>query len=87
VQFFINKEREKGHKVGILWSGKKNNFQHAQKVIHLGESEKEVATKLYASLRSFKKVDVDSIICIVESPSQIGQAVVDRLQRAATEIY
>lgn len=88
VQYFINKEKEQGNRVGMLLCGKeKTNFHNVQKFIHLGESEKEVAANLYASLRSFTKVEVDSIICVIESTNNIGQAVMDRLQRAATEIY
>jgi len=88
AQQFIDKKKKKGLKVGILWCGKLQRvFQPVEKVIHLGDNEKEIAKNLYASLRSFKKGDVDSIICIVPSTNDIGQVVIDRLQRAATEIY
>lgn len=51
----------------------------------LGDNIHEIATHLYDGLRKYKQGDVDLIICEAFSDSGVGQAVMNRLQKAATE--
>lgn len=58
----------------------------ADKKMSLGESEEEAAQNLYRSLRLLSKENVDYIVCEGFSKTGVGQAIMDRLERAATYI-
>jgi len=85
IQGIIRQEQENGKRVGLLASNQKVDQLHADEKIPLGESIREVATHLYDGLRTFKQGDVDLIICEAFPEEGIGQAVMNRLKKAATE--
>src|SRR5699024_9778843 len=56
----------------------------ADKVISLGANATEIAVHLYDGLRTFKEGDVDLILCQAFSETGIGQAIMNRLKKAAS---
>src|SRR5690625_2144577 len=82
----IEQEVKTGTRVGALISPSTAKNIQADKIIIFGENEIDMASRLYDSLRSFKKNDVDIIICESFSKKGVGEAVMDRLERAATTI-
>lgn len=86
LQQVIYEELMMGKRVGVLASENVAREIKATSVINLGSSDKDIAMNLYKSLRTFKKLDVDIIICEGFSKDGIGEAVMDRLTRAASSI-
>lgn len=86
IQRVIFTEQEKGNRVGALVSSQTAKVVQADTVIPLGYEEKEMAMNLYHSLRSIRKSIVDVVICESLPRNNVGDAVMDRLQRAATKI-
>lgn len=85
IQQLINDEREKGKKIGVLASSQTSAKLEVEDTYPLGDNIHEIATHLYDGLRKYKQGDVDLIICEAFSDSGVGQAVMNRLQKAATE--
>lgn len=85
VQTIIDKEQSQGKRVGLLASSENTGRLTADQVVSLGDSLAHVATNLYDALRSFKKTDVDLIVCTTFPEVDIGQAIMNRLQKAATK--
>ncbi|MBU8789911.1 L-threonylcarbamoyladenylate synthase [Oceanobacillus caeni] len=85
IQQLINDEREKGKKIGVLASSQTSAKLEVEDSYPLGDNIHEIATHLYDGLRKYKQGDVDLIICEAFSDSGVGQAVMNRLQKAATE--
>ncbi|WP_306465045.1 Sua5 family C-terminal domain-containing protein, partial [Virgibacillus salexigens] len=56
----------------------------ADEAIALGENLSEIAANLYHALRTFKQSNVDIIICEAFPEKGIGQAVMNRLKKAAS---
>lgn len=84
IQITIDKEQADGKRVGLLGSAHDVAELTADQTIPLGNTLPEIATQLYDALRSFKKTDVDVIICTTFPETGIGQAVMNRLNKAAT---
>ncbi|WP_337019611.1 L-threonylcarbamoyladenylate synthase [Oceanobacillus massiliensis] len=85
IQTIINKEKTRGNRLGILASERTAGLIQADEIISLGTDITEIAAHLYDGLRKFKQGDVDIIICEAFSEDGIGQAVMNRLKKAATE--
>ncbi|RKQ34386.1 L-threonylcarbamoyladenylate synthase [Oceanobacillus halophilus] len=85
IQNVTDQERELGKKVGILASKQTAELLKADEILSLGENIHEIATHLYDGLRKFKQGDVDIIVCEAFSEEGIGQAVMNRLKKAASE--
>lgn len=84
----VKQEKSQGYKVGLIWTGNlSDSFQNLDKAIFIGNDSKEIARNLYSSFRKFKKNEVDIVICFIQSKKQAGQAVLDRVKRAATLFY
>jgi len=86
MQLIIDQNKEKGLRVGALVQVKTAKAIQADKIVTLGDNEEQMAKKLYDALRSFKQDEIDIVICESFSRKGIGQAVMDRLERAATKI-
>ncbi|MFD1852187.1 L-threonylcarbamoyladenylate synthase [Oceanobacillus bengalensis] len=84
IQETIDKEQQAGKRVAVLVSSKIVGSVNADEILSLGETMNEVATHLYDGLRRFKQGDVDIIICEAFSEEGIGQAVMNRLRKAAS---
>lgn len=85
IQLIIDHEQNKAKRIGVLASTSTAESLYAEKVISLGKNLNEIAANLYKGLRIFKKEDIDLIICESFPESGIGQAVMNRLKKAANE--
>lgn len=85
MQSVINEEKSKGKKVAVLASNERCEQIKADVCIRLGENITEAASNLYKSLRSFNKEEVDLIIAEVFPHAGIGEAVMNRLTKAAVK--
>ena len=85
IQTVIDQERSKSFRVAVLAGTKTAEKLQAEKVIPLGKNLDEIATHLYSGLRMFSKQDIDLIICEIFPETGIGQAVMNRLNKAANE--
>lgn len=86
MQATIDEQQIKGNRVGVLASEQIARQLHHVEIRNLGSNLHEVASNLYDGLRAFKQGDVDVIICEAFSEEGIGQAVMNRLKKAASEI-
>ncbi|ARI76065.1 L-threonylcarbamoyladenylate synthase [Halobacillus mangrovi] len=80
--------KEEGHRVGVIVS-----MELAEKLNHdlvslCGSRDRlnEVAGRLYAALREFKKADVDVILCETFPQTGVGAAIMNRLTKASVNI-
>lgn len=85
IQMIINREQAKSLRVGVLASTNTAHNLHGDKIISLGHHLNEIAANLYSGLRTFKKEDIDLIVCESFPESGIGQAIMNRLRKAANE--
>lgn len=84
LQQIISAEQHKGNRVGLLASTNTAEQLEADAKLSLGRDASEFATKLYESLRHFKSGEVDLIICEAIPQTGIGEAVMNRLKKAAS---
>lgn len=84
IQAVIKEEQKKGKRVGLLASKDLAEKLEADDKQSLGDSIDTVAAQLYDGLRYFKQTKVDLIICEAFPEKGIGQAVMNRLKKAAT---
>jgi L-threonylcarbamoyladenylate synthase len=80
----IDQLQAEGKRVGLMGTAQMIDGLHAHSTISLGETMEQVATNLYDALRTFKREDVDVIVCQSFSERGIGQAVMNRLTKAAS---
>lgn len=81
----IRKHQLAGEKVGVLtMDAASGNL--GDKVFLLGKSKEEIAAQLYRSLRDMRQTDVDVVIAIGLNKITAGEAVMDRLKKAASLI-
>ncbi|WP_404456503.1 threonylcarbamoyl-AMP synthase [Virgibacillus necropolis] len=87
IQSVIDQELTKGNKVGVMASDETALLLQSDQVKQLGSRDNlaEIANNLYDVLRSFKNGDTDLIICEVFPETGIGQAIMNRLQKAAVK--
>ncbi|MFD1020079.1 L-threonylcarbamoyladenylate synthase [Thalassobacillus hwangdonensis] len=87
--FFIQQLREleqQGKRVGVIASTQFINKIEDANALSVGSRKdlKEVAVNLYKALRHFKKADVDVILCEAFPNEGVGEAIMNRLQKAAS---
>lgn len=84
----LQKYQQEGKKVGVLVSEELSREIAADVVVSCGSREEiaSVANQLYQSLRTFKSSDVDIILAETFNEDGVGQAVMNRLRKAATYI-
>nr|WP_201777676.1 L-threonylcarbamoyladenylate synthase [Ornithinibacillus californiensis] len=73
-----------GKRVGVLANRNTLEKLNVSEAISLGESPEEVAANLYDGLRRFRQEDVDIILCDTYQEIGIGQAIMNRLRKAAS---
>src|SRR5690625_2998077 len=83
LQQLIEIYKAKGKRVGILAREQLLAKVTAEYKVSLGKTLEDVGKKLYDALRSFKRDDVDMIICETFPQTGLGQAIMNRLQKAA----
>lgn len=86
LQPSIDAERGKNLRVGALVTPPLAHSIQADKLYFLGKDETEIAQHLYEVLRSLKKQEVDIVFVAAVSTQAVGQAVLDRLKKAAIKI-
>ncbi|TFJ93371.1 L-threonylcarbamoyladenylate synthase [Lentibacillus salicampi] len=84
IQGVIDKERDNRKRVGVMASTETADKLQADQIIPLGSDLREIAASLYDALRIFKNGDVDLIVCETFPQIDIGQAIMNRLKKAAT---
>lgn len=84
IQSIIDTERAQHKRVGVMASTVTARRIQADQVIPLGDNLQEVAAGIYDALRKFKNGDVDLIVCETFPETNIGQAIMNRLKKAAT---
>ncbi|KHE67387.1 Sua5 family C-terminal domain-containing protein, partial [Halobacillus sp. BBL2006] len=79
---------EEGQRVGVIASKELANQLDHERVIACGSRDRlnEVAGRLYAALREFKKADVDVILCESFKETGVGAAIMNRLTKASVKI-
>ncbi|MEN2767280.1 L-threonylcarbamoyladenylate synthase [Ornithinibacillus xuwenensis] len=85
VQQVVEQLATKGERVGVLASRDTIEKIEGAEKISLGESLEDIAANLYEGLRRFKQGEVDIILCETYPEIGIGQAIMNRLQKAATK--
>jgi L-threonylcarbamoyladenylate synthase len=85
LQQLIEKERSEGRKVGVLTTTENEDFYKADSVIACGTRENlaTVASSLYDVLRLFDQRDVDVIFSEMFPSTGVGEAIMNRLMKAA----
>lgn len=83
----INQLKADGKRVGVIVSEETSASLQGAEIFTCGSKYdlKEVAVKLYESLRSFDSKEVDVILCETFSEDGVGQAVMNRLRKAASQ--
>ena len=84
----IDQYRSNGQKVGVLASEELASVLSADKIHMCGtiENVATIASQLYQSLRAFKQTEVDIILAEVFPTEGLGQAIMNRLTKAANQI-
>lgn len=85
IQRLIEEEQLQGKKVGILTTSENENFYKADYIFACGTRTdlKSVAANLYDGLRSFNHEPVDIIFSEIFPTEGVGQAIMNRLMKAA----
>ncbi|ASN04055.1 L-threonylcarbamoyladenylate synthase [Virgibacillus necropolis] len=85
-QEIIDHEQKNGKKIGVMASYETASRVQADQIIQLGSRDdlSEVAINLYDALRAFKNANIDLILCEAFPEEGIGQAIMNRLQKAAS---
>ncbi|GAB3789364.1 L-threonylcarbamoyladenylate synthase [Virgibacillus kimchii] len=85
IQEIINREKSNDKKVGVMATSGTAKELHADQVFDLGARPEEIAASLYEALRAFKEGETDLILCEALPEKGIGQAIMNRLKKAATK--
>ncbi|HLT56108.1 MAG TPA: L-threonylcarbamoyladenylate synthase [Bacillota bacterium] len=80
----MDEKRKAGLKVAVLASTMTCSQLEGDALYPLGEDLAEIAARLYEGLRTFKKGDYDLILCETFPEEGIGQAIMNRLRKAAS---
>jgi len=83
LQQLINDEQKKGKRIAVLARNEVANKLTASSILNLGEQPEEIAACLYDALRRYTKTDADLLICEAFSKQGIGEAIMNRLTKAA----
>ncbi|MDX8047728.1 L-threonylcarbamoyladenylate synthase [Gracilibacillus sp. S3-1-1] len=88
-QQYIHQYQQKGQKVGVIASNPFINQLQGDIHYDVGSHEvlEEVAANLYYALRFFNDTDVDIILAEAYPLDGIGEAIMNRLTKAATDYY
>ncbi|WP_099159388.1 L-threonylcarbamoyladenylate synthase [Virgibacillus ndiopensis] len=87
LQDVIDAQGEKIKRIGVMASTETASELQADTIISLGskKSLNDIAANLYDALRTFKEGDIDLILCETFPELGIGQAIMNRLKKAASE--
>ncbi|MDY0409500.1 L-threonylcarbamoyladenylate synthase [Virgibacillus soli] len=85
IQLLIDKERGKNKRVAFFARDARCHGMTADDIVPLGENVGQVATRLYDALRKYHASEMDLIICEAFAKEGIGDAVMNRLEKAASQ--
>lgn len=85
IQETVDNLRAEDQKVGVLVSNQTAESIHGAEKILLGDNPSDIASHLYDGLRTFKSGNVDVIVAEAFAEDGIGQAIMNRLKKAATK--
>ncbi|WP_174614947.1 L-threonylcarbamoyladenylate synthase [Virgibacillus ihumii] len=85
IQAVINRAQNEHKRVGVMACNRTAENLQADRIISLGSDLREIAANLYDALREFKNGDTDLILCETFPTENIGQAVMNRLEKAASD--
>ncbi|RDW20535.1 L-threonylcarbamoyladenylate synthase [Oceanobacillus chungangensis] len=85
IQQVIEREQRNGARIAVLASAGTAKLLHTEEIFILGDNINDIATHLYDALRKYKSSDVDLIVCEAFQEFGIGQAVMNRLKKAASK--
>lgn len=85
INRLAHREQTAGKKVGVIASDETRAAYRADYVVSIGrkEDEEAIARRLYGILREFDGLDVDVIYSECFDTPQMGQAIMNRLRKAA----
>ncbi|MFD1735164.1 L-threonylcarbamoyladenylate synthase [Bacillus salitolerans] len=85
LQSLVNKQQQKGKRVGVLTTDESFEQYKANVVLSCGTRSdlSTIANKLYSILREFDDSDVDIIFSEIFPLEGVGEAVMNRLEKAA----
>lgn len=85
IEKLTGQAEEQGHKVGVIATAATAHRYHAQHVLVIGDREDEasIAHNLYDILRQFDELEVDIIYSESFATPNMGQAIMNRLLKAA----
>ncbi|WLV24221.1 L-threonylcarbamoyladenylate synthase [Aciduricibacillus chroicocephali] len=83
IKEFVRKVESEGKRVAVLASKSTADHLDLPHVKVLGTEPNEIAANLYAALRHYTEKDADLLICEAFSRSGIGEAIMNRLAKAA----
>jgi len=85
INEMISEKEKEGLKVGVMATEETKGFYKGGKVISVGSRERleTVAANLFKVLRDFDKLGVDIILAEGFEEREIGQAIMNRLSKAA----
>lgn len=86
MQHVIDTYKREGKLVGVLARSSMEEKLSADVFVSLGSSLTEVAVHLYDRLRSFSKGTMDVIVCETFEKKDVGVAIMNRLEKAATKV-
>lgn len=88
VQSVVDKARKNGKRVGVLTTEENEHHYQADVILACGKREEleTVAANLYATLRQFDRCNVDLIVSETFPHAGIGEAVMNRLAKAARKV-
>lgn len=84
IQSIINKERKNNLTIAVLARSHLAEQLEADRIVSLGETLNDVANHLYDALRFFQAGEVDLIISEAFPEKDIGDAIMNRLRKAAS---
>lgn len=84
IQYVIDSEKQTGRRVGVIARDELAKQLNADQTISLGQDLSDVAANLYHALREFKEDEIDLILSESFPDTGIGQAVMNRLSKAAS---
>ncbi|UJL45994.1 threonylcarbamoyl-AMP synthase [Virgibacillus sp. NKC19-16] len=84
MQQIIDEEQKNDRRIGVIASTRTTQLLKVDNIIALGWGLPEIASHLYEALRTFKEGDVDIILCEAFPEEGIGQAIMNRLKKAAS---
>lgn len=87
LETIATKYSKQQKRTGILTYGDNVFLKKELPTYYVGENKEAVAHQFYRVLRRVTSDEVDELICVVEDVDELSDAIMDRLTRAATQVF